>query len=232
MQWIHDYQLFLFDFDGLLVNTEELHYKAYQKMCRDRGFELSWSFIRYCHAAHYSQEKLRASIFESVPGLKENEPDWKVLYREKKQAMVELLHGGAVQLMPGARELLEALDQASIARCVVTNSPDEQIAIIREQNPFLDTIEHWFTRETYVEPKPSPECYLNAIKALNPKGGKVIGFEDSPRGLRALLQTPAKPVFISEVDYPELPEFLGRGVIHFRSLVDLVDSPLLLEKAP
>lgn len=221
MQWINDYQLFLFDFDGLLVNTEEIHYKAYQKMCRDRGFELPWDFIRYCHAAHYSQEKLRSSIFESVPELKEDEPDWEVLYREKKQAMVELLSGGAVKLMPGAKALLEALDRAGIARCVVTNSPDEQIEIIRSQNPFLDIIEHWFTRETYTQPKPNPECYLNAIKALNPEGGKVIGFEDSPRGLRALLQTPAKPVFISAVDYPEIPDFLEQGVVLFHSLEGL-----------
>ena len=32
MRWISEYQLFLFDLDGLLVNTEELHYQAYKNM--------------------------------------------------------------------------------------------------------------------------------------------------------------------------------------------------------
>ena len=33
MDWIKKYQLFLFDFDGLLVNTEEMHFLAYKQMC-------------------------------------------------------------------------------------------------------------------------------------------------------------------------------------------------------
>jgi beta-phosphoglucomutase len=224
MQWIHDYQLFLFDFDGLLVNTEELHYQAYSKMCANRGFQLPWDFLKYCRSAHYDQDTLRRELFESVPDLKRNEPDWEVLYQEKKQAMVDLLSQGAVRMMPGAGELLKALDAAGIAHCVVTNSPDEQIQLIRAQNPILNTISHWFTRETYSHPKPHPECYLNAIKALCPEGGRVIGFEDTPRGMRALLDTPATPVFISQVDYPELSEFKKRGAVHFSTLTDFLDS--------
>src|SRR3990172_6839619 len=50
MHWIYQFQLFLFDFDGLLVNTEDLHFAAYQKMCCDRGFELKWDFERFCQA--------------------------------------------------------------------------------------------------------------------------------------------------------------------------------------
>lgn len=224
MQWIKDYQLFLFDFDGLLVNTEELHYQAYQKMCSDRGFTLPWSFPRYCCAAHYNQETLRRELFESVPELAKSEPNWDILYQEKKQVMVDLLSRGAVQMMPGASDLLEALDRHGIARCVVTNSPDEQIQLIRKGNPILETIPHWYTRETYRNPKPDPECYLNAIQELCPKGGKVVGFEDTPRGMRALLQTPARCLMITQVDYPELSGFIQQGVEYYGSLTDLADS--------
>lgn len=221
MQWIKDYQLFLFDFDGLLVNTEEIHYRAYKKMCSDRGFNLPWSFSRYCHAAHYNQETLRRELFEAVPELAESEPDWEILYKEKKQAMVDLLSQGAVQMMPGAEQLLTALDRAGIARCVVTNSPDEQIQLIKKGNPVLETIPHWYTRETYTKPKPDPECYLNAIRDLCPDGGKVVGFEDTPRGMQALLQTPAKCFMITQVDYPELPEFIQQGAEHHQTLLEL-----------
>lgn len=224
MQWINDYQLFLFDFDGLLVNTEEIHYQAYQKMCSDRGFDLPWTFPRYCRAAHYNQETLRRELFEAVPDLAKSQPDWEILYREKKQAMVYLLSQGAVQLMPGAEELLAALDRKGIARCVVTNSPDEQIQLIKRSNPVLETIPHWYTRETYSKPKPDPECYLNAIRDLCPEGGNVVGFEDTPRGMRALLQTAAKSLMITQVDYPELPDFIHQGAEHYSSLRDLVDN--------
>lgn len=224
MQWINDYQLFLFDFDGLLVNTEEIHYQAYQKMCADRGFTLPWTFPEYCRAAHYNQETLRRKLFEDVPDLAKSQPDWEILYREKKQAMVDLLSQGAVKLMPGTEELLAALDKKGIARCVVTNSPDEQIQLIKKGNPILETIPYWYTRETYSQPKPDPECYLNAIRDLCPEGGNVVGFEDTPRGMQALLQTPAKCLMITQVDYPELPNFIQQGAEHYLSLKDLADN--------
>ncbi|NGX43762.1 MAG: Phosphorylated carbohydrates phosphatase [Chlamydiae bacterium] len=221
MRWVEDYQLFLFDLDGLLVNTEEIHYFAYKKMCAGRGFALSWDFVEYCLKAHYDSERLRKSIYSDIPQLYEMEPNWEVLYREKKDAMLDLLNEGAVHMMPGAEELLHSLAEADIPRCVVTNSPDEQIQLIRKKNAVLDTIPHWFTRETYSHPKPHPECYLNAIKTLGGSAEKVIGFEDTPKGLTALMQTRAKPVFISQVEYPEIPEYIAKGVLHFGSLESL-----------
>lgn len=218
MKWITDYQLFLFDFDGLLVNTEEIHYQAYQKMCADRGFELPWDFSQYCFMAHYDSTKLRKALYADIPELYEMEPDWDVLYSEKKRAMLQLLDAGAVHMMPGAKALLKVLAEKEIQRCVVTNSPNEQIEIIKKYNPILNTIPHWFTRETYTEPKPDPECYLNAIEKLGNGSKKIIGFEDTPRGLLALLGTPAQPVLISKVAYPEISDFISKGVIHFPSL--------------
>lgn len=224
MEWIKDYQLFLFDFDGLLVNTEEIHYKAYKKMCADRGCELPWDFSTYCRAAHYNQEILRTELMKAVPKLQEMESDWEILYREKKQAMVELLSRGSVTMMPGATELLTALEKADISRCVVTNSPNEQIELIKQENPILETIPHWYTRETYTKAKPDPECYLNAINKLCPKDGKVIGFEDTPRGMQALMKTPAQAVMITQVDYPEIGEFVSKGARQFDSLNQMYSS--------
>ena len=162
MDWIHRYQLFLFDFDGLLVNTEEIHYMAYKRMCKGRGFELPWDFPKYCHIAHYTAEGIRDNMYTDIPGLYAHEPNWKVLYEEKKKAILDLLNEGAVHTMPGVDDLLRALEKASIPRCVVTHSPAEIIEIVRKKNPILNTIPHWITREHYTHPKPNPECYLKA----------------------------------------------------------------------
>jgi beta-phosphoglucomutase len=218
MRWVHDFQLFLFDFDGLLVNTEEIHYLAYKRMCARRGVYLDWDFNYYCSIAHYSADGLREKIYEQYPQLRESESSWAVLYAEKKQAIVDLLNEGAVYPMPGVEELLIGLEAASIPRCVVTHSPDELISIVRRKNPILNTIPHWITREHYSQPKPNPECYFKAIEMFAKPEDKVIGFEDTPRGLRALLETRAKPVLICQANYPEIPSFLEQGAIHFPSL--------------
>ncbi len=218
MRWIHDFQLFLFDFDGLLVNTEELQYQAYVRMCANRGFTLTWDFPRYCHAAHHVAEGLRDQIYAEFPSLQTQEPNWSVLHSEKKQAFIQLIQEGPVNLMPGAAQLLEALQKANIKRCVVTQSTQELIAIIRKKNPILSTIPYWITREDYSNPKPSPECYQKAIAKFAKDTDNIIGFEDAPRGLNALRMTRALPVLICPNDYPGLNTIDRQGILHFTSL--------------
>lgn len=224
MKWIYNFQLFLFDFDGLLVNTEEIHFMAYKRMLSNRGFKLSWSFDQYCNIAHYSSDGLQIKIYEDFPKLKEIEPVWKVLYSEKKQAVIDLINEGLVQLMPGSESLLNALSAANINRCVVTHSPDELISAVRKQNPILNTIPNWLTREHYKEPKPNPECYLKAIEKLAKPGDKIVGFEDTPRGLMALMGTKAKSILVCQTKYPEIPDFLQKGVVHYSAFTDIPEG--------
>ena len=66
MEWIEEYDLFLLDFDGLLVNTERVHYQAYQQVVQEmgqsKGIELSWSFEQYCAIAHSNSTALSQAV--------------------------------------------------------------------------------------------------------------------------------------------------------------------------
>lgn len=217
MSWIQHYQLFLFDFDGLLVNTEELHYQAYIRMCARRSVHLNWSFARYSEAAHHHATGLRDQIYAEYPELYAQESNWHVLYDEKKQAFMQLLEEGNVPLMPGVADLLYALEQANIPRCVVTHSAFPLIQTIRNQNPILDTIPNWITREDYSHPKPDPECYQVAIARLAKENDRIIGFEDSPRGLNALMKTKATPVLVCPPDYSYIQDLLVPPVKYYTS---------------
>jgi beta-phosphoglucomutase len=221
MDWIKNYDLFLFDFDGLLVNTEELHYLAYKEMCRARGVHFTWTFARYCASAHYATSTFRNDLFKDFPELAAQDPSWTYLYPEKQAAMQELLKQGAVQLMPGVESLLTSVQKHRIPHSVVTHSPDELVNIIRNQHAILNQIPHWVTRRDYTNPKPDPECYQLAIQRYGKEGGKVIGFEDTPRGLSALLGSDAEAVLITKIPYVELPDFIQKGVRHYQSFVEI-----------
>lgn len=218
MNWIHRFQLFLFDFDGLLVNTERLHYQAYVNMLSARGYKIDWTFDRFCELAHLNSEALKTQIYQEFPSL---DPNWQLLYSEKKACYLELLAAGKIELMPGIERLLQALEKANIRRCVVTNSFLEQIVLIRSQLPILQSIPHWITREDYEKPKPNPECYLRAIQLYGRAGDRIIGFEDSVRGLQALKGTSALPVLICPSHHPLLEMALEGGSVHFESILDI-----------
>jgi HAD superfamily hydrolase (TIGR01509 family) len=222
MQWIQGFDLFLFDFDGLLVNTEELHCAAYRQMCHRRGYNLDWTLFQFFQVAHFDSTGLKNAIYQKFPELEKQEPRWEVLYAEKKQCYQELLEKGDLTLMPGVAELLRALEQAEKRRCVVTNSTKLQVDLIKEKIPLLQTIPVWFTREDYQQPKPHPECYLKAISQLGRPGDKVIGFEDSTRGFQALCDAGVPfPLLIGPPDHPQMEKFKGTYFPSFHSIVNL-----------
>src|SRR5271163_1012892 len=101
MKWIHDFQLFLFDFDGLLVNTEHLHYQAYVNILDKRGYKLGLSFGNFLQLAQLNSTAWREALYAEIPSL---EPNWEILYREKKEAYLDLLRTGKVELMPGVEK--------------------------------------------------------------------------------------------------------------------------------
>ena len=203
------YDLFLFDFDGLLVDTEPLHYKAYQSVIQALGLSLTWSFPEYCQKAQISSPYLREQLNAHIPELKNY--DWDTLYSAKKSAYLDLLSAYPLQLMPGVIPFLEALSQKTVTHAVVTHSPREQINAICHRLPELDSIPHWFTREDYEHPKPAPDGYLTAWKALG--GQHPVGFEDSIRGVQSLKAAGIAPVLIRPDYYPPADEATCEGAL-------------------
>jgi beta-phosphoglucomutase len=225
MSWFRNYQLYLFDFDGLLVNTEELHLHAYRKMCALYGFNLAWNMATYCRYAMVSADALKKAIIKEFPDLMKW--DWEILYKQKKEAYEAILEKETIALMPGAEALLLALNENQAKCCVVTNSPSRQVNLIRKEIPVLDVIQNWVTREDYFQPKPSSECYLKAIDFFSLPNKKVIGFEDSPRGLEALLGSGAEAVFVSQLfSKEEVSQDEESKFKHFPTLEDFYHSAM------
>jgi beta-phosphoglucomutase len=218
MDWIQEYQLFLFDFDGLLVDTEQLHFTSYAELCRRHGYEMHWDFQRFCREAHGKAMGIWEAIGHEFPGIFEKEPCKDVLYEEKKTIYVELLRKTNLEFMEGAAALLATLAEKGLKRAVVTNSPRAHIEIIKESLPLLKSVPMWITREDYVNPKPSPEGYLKAIECLAKSGDRIIGFEDTLKGLKAMLAAGVESVLICPAQNEHVQECTSLGAKHFKSL--------------
>ncbi len=219
MSWILEYSPIFFDFDGLLVNTEHLHFQAYQRMFEHRGVSFPWSFTNFAAVAHKSSEGLRKMITTHAPTLVAKE-SWEVLYDQKKSEYGKLLEAGSLDLMPGAQTILETVQMAKIPHAVVTNSTRKQTEMIRDKIPALNTIPYWVTREDYENPKPSPDAYLKAIKILG-KSNNMLGFEDALRGINALKGAAITPVLICSPNHPQMDEIPKDSMRYYPSLTSL-----------
>lgn len=218
MDWIHTFDLFLFDFDGLLVNTEHIHYQAYKNVFASLGKKLPFSLGEFIELAHLDDRSWKETLWEKDPEIK---LAWESVYEKKRGEFLSLVLSGKIELMPGVEPLLKALEKHEKKRCVVTNSFFPQVDLIRSQIPLLKTIPHWITRERYENPKPNPEGYLLAIEHFADPGDKIIGFEDSVRGVKALEKTSALPVLICPEHYPLLEIALKSAAFYFPFLHDV-----------
>eukprot|EP00742_Colponemidia_sp_Colp-10_P004026 GILJ01004294.1.p1 GENE.GILJ01004294.1~~GILJ01004294.1.p1 ORF type:complete len:254 (-),score=16.49 GILJ01004294.1:177-893(-) len=228
LRWVDSYDIFLFDFDGLLVRSEELHHAAYIEMCRRRGITLTWDFAKFCSIAHSPRSNgIRDDLYADFPALREQEPEWETLYAEKKACYQALIENGKLELMPGVEALLNRIAEVGARRCVATHSPLVQVAAIRRQHPVLNTIPLWITREDYDRAKPAPDCYLHALKKLNYQpGDRVIGFEDTYRGLEALLGAGAHAVLVSDPSHPQLKDGHTNSLtsVHFPTITAIGEN--------
>lgn len=202
MDWINNYDLFLFDMDGLLIDSEPIHYQAYKEMAARHGVEITWDFPTYCGYAHRDADSLSDALITEYPRLSAFE--FRELYLEKKAIYHDLVRSQVVPLMPGVEEVLGKIFDLGKGSCIVTHSPRDHVEQILANNPILRRINHSLAREDYDQPKPNPDPYRQAIERFLPAGGRAIGFEDSLRGYRSLSGTSATPVLICSRNHPQL----------------------------
>lgn len=196
-EWVNQFDLILLDFDGLLVNTETLHYLAYKKMVESLGFTFPIDYKTYCSGAHISTEELKNLIYTKCHGLFDAYPQWMKIREIKQTYYQKFLESGEVALLPGVENLIRSLNFYKKKACIVTNSPLVQIEIVEKKIPLLKQIPFRITRENYTYPKPNGDCYKVAIKLYGQEADRIIGFEDSTKGIEALKNAKVFSVEIS-----------------------------------
>lgn len=224
--WVDAFDAILFDFDGLLVDTETLHFEAYKEALAMRGYILDWDFKRYQQAIHVERPTLSKDVYALFPQLKKEQPDWMIVRGEKQVIYAQLLQSRPLHLLPGAEALIKFLSSINKPRAIVTNSDRKQIEMIAKKLPALYEIPLWITRQDYRNPKPHPDPYLKAVEMLDLEGKKSVAFEDTLKGIESLKGTSLQPVLICLSDHPQLEGYKGEFP-HFTSFNALIDQERL-----
>jgi HAD superfamily hydrolase (TIGR01509 family) len=217
------YELLCFDFDGLLVDTETLHFLAYKKMLEQYGHFLSWDFLTYCFYSHANRHSLRDEVYRLFPTLMEISTDWEYFRAEKQIFYEKFLLQGMVTLMPGVEKILAELELSSCKRCVVTNSPNDHLMILKNQIPALQNIPVWIGRNEYNNPKPHPDPYLAACQHFsNISKNRIMAFEDSLKGSQSALAAGIDLIFICPQKAPDKEASYMKDIPHFFSFKEIL----------
>jgi HAD superfamily hydrolase (TIGR01509 family) len=173
------YDAILFDFDGVLADTEPVHYECWKEALAPIGVTLTWDFYsRNCVGMADSEmvNLIGAACNTPRPG----EELWKQ-YPVKKGLFRARMTGAP----PFARGLGELLSEAS-ARCklaVVTSSARSEVEPVLEAGGLLGYFSGFVCGREAGALKPAPDPYLAAAKLLG--AVKPLVVEDSAPGIAA-----------------------------------------------
>ncbi len=161
---------FLFDFDGVLVNTE-FYYTEFWKKQGMRYFPQIENFEQVIKGR--SLKTIYAEYFSDKPEARQRITEELIVH---ERSMV-------YEYIPGAEEFVKAC-RTEVKTALVTSSSQSKMNNVYKALPqlrsFFDLI---ITAEDVEKSKPSPECYLVAASRLGIKTGDCIVFEDSVAGI-------------------------------------------------
>jgi HAD superfamily hydrolase (TIGR01509 family) len=209
----------VFDFDGLMFNTEEIFNRSGQELLRRRGLEMTPELLALMMGRR-SDEAFPLMI--AALGLSESPAE----LRAEERVIFQDLLWTHVAPMPGLFELLSHLEQRAIPKGVATSSRRAYIESVLRKFELVERFDLLLTSEDVVEGKPHPEIYLTAARRLGVRPAEMLVLEDSENGTRSAAAAGAVAVSIPH-EHSRQHDFSTATLIAQR-----LDDPQILRLLP
>jgi len=169
----------IFDFDGLIVDTESIEYEAWRVAFERHGAELprgEWiESIGTDGRGFDPMARLR-----ELSGRAVDEADLHAHRRSLRDGLLQ-----ALEPLPGVVEWLEDARRAGLGLAIASSSPRDWVEPQLERIGLRQFFSELITSERAPRAKPYPDLYQTAVRALDVNPQDAWALEDSPNGLRA-----------------------------------------------
>lgn len=195
---------FIFDMDGVIVDSNPTHKVALKQFCRAQGYDLSETDLREKIYGRTNRDWL-INLFGKL------DEETIRRYADEKESLFRKLYTD-IKPLNGLISFLEKLDRLKISRAIATSAPRANVDFTLEKTGTARFFETILDDSFVTEGKPNPQIYLKSADALGFKPSNCIVFEDSLSGVKAGKRAGCKVVGITtthsreelmETDYVE-----------------------------
>jgi len=186
----------IFDFDGVLVDSERAHFEALRAaLGEDGGFEISFAEYTERYLAFDDRGGIRRALeahaTDASPFVVER------VARRKASLFEEALP--RIPLLPGAAELVSSLHDADVPLAIASGARRSEIEALLSGRGLLHLFRGIVAAEDVTRFKPHPEPYERGLALIRPSGpeNRVIAFEDSLPGIESALAAGLRVVAVA-----------------------------------
>ena len=179
----------IFDMDGVLLNSEPLHYEAVRQALAEQGVDFPYDdYARY----------LGTTLTSTWDELCERYPITMTLaeFEARYNADVLKQYQAGAPLIRGARELVEQLREADVPIAVASSSHRMWVEAALTGAGLRQYFEQTTAGDEVSMGKPSPEIYLKAAEKLGFDPAACIAIEDAPAGVASANAAGMKVVLV------------------------------------
>lgn len=180
---IRQYDVILFDMNGVLVDDEPLHFLAFQEILAAMGYSLTKETYE-AHCLGTTDEYGFRAIVPAILGVDAGDDGIARAVREKAACYQRLLNG-AIPWMPGGRELIHALRDKGYRLALATGAVRSEAEMVIAGLGAEGIFETVLTGEEIRRSKPDPEPYLTTAERLKVAPERCLVIEDSIPGVRS-----------------------------------------------
>ncbi|HPE59635.1 MAG: HAD family phosphatase [Thiothrix sp.] len=194
---MESFAAFLFDMDGLLIDSERLALESFLESCTAFGLPEQHALFRRCIGVNAPATRciLHAALAHRID-FDAFMSDWNTRHHRIQGA-------GPIPLKPGVTELLPRLQQLERPMAVVTSSVTAVAQKRLQSVGILDYFRLVVGGDQVEHGKPAPDSYLRAATLLAVPASACLALEDSENGVRAALGAGMTVVQIPDLVEPD-----------------------------
>ena len=172
---------FIFDLDGVIVDTAKYHFLAWKNLANSIGIDFSQAQNEQLKGV--SREQSLTKIL-AWGGKTLSATDFQDLMRKKNEAYLNYIATmGRSELLPDVERTIDYLIETN--QYVTLGSASKNARPILEKTNLLEAFDAIVDGNDVTEAKPNPEVFLKAAKLTNTQPNHCIVFEDSVAGIQA-----------------------------------------------